>query len=84
MSDKRLQLAREYLDSEPDVTMGLCLEMLRDDPNNAQALFLTGVLQVRSASQIASAETASASAITQPPPPAPVSFAPNAPASRAL
>jgi hypothetical protein len=44
----RLEMARSLLDSEPDAAYGLCVEILRDEPDNAQALFIAGMLMMRS------------------------------------
>jgi hypothetical protein len=43
----RVKFARSLMDSEPDACHGLCIEILRDEPDNALALFMIGVLMIR-------------------------------------
>jgi tetratricopeptide (TPR) repeat protein len=44
----KLQVAIESLQEHPDVTVGLCNELLNENPDNAKALFLIGICMVKS------------------------------------
>ncbi len=42
-----LEEARACLDSDPDKAHALCMELLRENPDNAPALFLAGIVNLR-------------------------------------
>lgn len=43
----RLALAHQLIDEDPDAAQGLCKEVLNDDPNEARALYILGILMTR-------------------------------------
>lgn len=47
MAISKLSHAAELLDSDPDETNRLCIEILADEPDNAKALFLMGTVMMR-------------------------------------
>jgi cytochrome c-type biogenesis protein CcmH/NrfG len=51
MNHPLLAEARACLEADPDKAHALCVEMLRQDPDYPQALFLAGVIQLRAERQ---------------------------------
>lgn len=44
---KQLQEARECLHTDPDRAHAICVDILREDPQNPQALFVAAVIQIK-------------------------------------